>query len=178
MIEADKNEMFPITVTLLDEEVAQLVASQTVSYDIRTMDDLELSPPVSGTLTESTVEGGIYKAQLSLPEAGTYICYATCSGFFTSSEEIVINEVSYTDAAKYNLPHNLLVTDVLRTTADVDMTPSQTARNVPEGKTDYIVTVVKRDSDVDWSDPVSSGISYAHYAATTDTLPYMMGGAY
>lgn len=178
MIEANKNEMFPITVTLLDEEVAQLVASQTVSYDIRTMDDLELIPPVSGTLTESTVEGGIYKTQLSLPEAGTYICYATCSGFFTNSDEIVVREESVIEVAKRNYPHNLSVIDVVRTTADADRTPSQILRNVPPGKTDYITTFVKSDSDSGWDFPVASGTVFAWYESSEANLPYMMGAEY
>lgn len=176
MIEANINEAFPVSVTLLDEESAHLVANQVVTYDIRTFDDLELSPPVSGTLAESSIEGGIYKAEVSLPSAGTYICYATCSGFFSSSEDIVVTEENCIDAAKYNLPHNISVMDIIKTT--VSGNSSQLARRVPLGKTDYIVTLVKRETDVDWSNPVSSGTSYAHYTSTSDALPFMMGGAY
>lgn len=176
MIEANINESFPVSVTLLDEESAQLVSGQTVTYDIRYFDDSILSPPVSGTLYESTVEGGIYKAEISLPIAGTYICYATCSGFFSSSEDIVINAENCIDVAKYTLPHNISVIDVQRT--NTSGTLSQIARNVPIGKTDYIVTLVKRDIDLDWSNPVSSGTSYAHYTSLSDNLPFMMGGAY
>lgn len=178
MIEANINESFPVSVTLLDEETSQLITGKTVMYDIRTIDDFVLSPPVSGTLVESTVEGGIYKAEISLPEEGTYICYATCSGFLASSEEIVINSDSILEAVKYNLPHNISVIDIPRTTLSGTATPSQLARNVPEGKTDYIVTLVKRDSDLDWNNPVSSGTSYAHYTSINSELPFMMGGEY
>lgn len=178
MIEANINESFPVSVTLLDEETSQLIAGKTVVYDIRTIDDLVLSPPVSGTLTESIVEGGIYKAEVSLPEAGTYICYATCSGFLASSEEIIINGENAIDVAKYNLPHNISVIDVPRSTSSEDMTPSQIARKVPEGKTDYIITLIKRESDLDWSNPVSSGTSYAHYTSINSELPFMMAGEY
>lgn len=176
MIEASINESFPISVTLLDEELAQLVSGQLVTYDIRTFDDLELSPPVSGTLTESSVEGGIYKAEISIPLPGTYICYATCSGFFASSEDIVINYENCIDVAKYNLPHNISVIDIQRTS--VSGTLSQVVRQVPYGKTDYIVTLVKRDTDLDWSNPVASGINYAWYESLASNLPYMMGGEY
>ncbi len=68
MIEANKNELFPITVSLLDDTIAELVVNQTVTYDVRTIDDGLLSPPISGSLVESTVEGGIYKTELSIPD--------------------------------------------------------------------------------------------------------------
>lgn len=178
MIETNKNELFPITVTLYDETTAELVSNKTVTYDIRTIDDDFLSPPLSGTLMESSVEMGIYKTEVSIPTPGTYICYATCSGFVAGYEDIVVNNDSIIEFTKANLPHNTSVMDVPRTTASGDMTSSQISRNVPFGKTDYIVTKIKRDEDSDWSDPVSSGISYAHYVSTEDRLPYMMGGPY
>lgn len=178
MIEANKNESFPISVSLVDDGLAELVAGQVVSYDVRTVDDLPLLPPISGTLDESTVEAGIYKKEISIPDSGSFICYATCSGFVSSTEEIVINEVSPIEISKYNLPYNISVIDVPRTTTSGAATPSQTARNVPIGKTDYIVTLVKRDGDLDWTDPVSSGTSYAHYTSVGTDLPYMMGGPY
>lgn len=178
MIEANINESFPVSVTLLDEELAQLVSGQVVTYDIRNFDDSVLMPPVSGTLNESTVEGGIYKIQLSLPKAGTYICYVVADGFFTNSEEIVVREESAIDVAKRNYPHNLSVIDVVRTTADADRTPSQILRNVPSGKTDYITTFVKSDSDSGWDFPVASGTVFAWYESSESTLPYMMGAEY
>lgn len=178
MIEANKNESFPITVSLFDDLEAELVTGKTVSYDIRTIDDQLLSPPISGSLTESTVESGIYKTELSIPSAGNFICYATCSGFITSTEDIIINEESCAEVSKYNLPHNISVIDVPRTTASGAVTASQLARKVPLGKTDYIVTLIKADSDSDWTNPVSSGVSYAHYSSVTDDLPYMMGGEF
>lgn len=176
MIEANKNELFPITVTLMDDLESSLVSGKTVEYDIRTVDDQFLSPPVSGSLTESTVEGGIYKTEVSIPTAGSYICYATCSGFITSTEDIVISEENCAEVSKYNLPHNISVVDVPRTTTSGSA--SQIARNVPLGKTDYILTIIKRDTDSNWNDPVSSGVSYAHYNSVTDDLPYAMGGPF
>lgn len=176
MIEASVNESFPIAVTLMDEEMARLVAGQVVTYDVRTLNDLELSPPISGTLHESSVENGIYKAEINLTDIGSYICYATCSGFFTSSEEILINN-SFIDIVSCSFPHNISVTDVVRSSVDIERTTSQINRQVPFGKTDYILTAIKRDTDVDWSNPVSSGVSYAHYSSIDALLPYRMGAS-
>jgi len=178
MIEANKNESFPITVSLLDEGLAELVTGQEVLYDVRYINDAPLSPPISGSLDESTVASGIYKTELAIPTAGSYICYATCSGFLTSTEDIVINEEDVVEVSKYNLPYNISVIDILRTTASGSATPSQISRNVPVNKTDYIITLIKKDTDMDWNAPVSSGISYAHYVSTDDSLPFMMGGPY
>jgi len=178
MIEANKNESFPIAVTLIDEETGGLASGEQVFYDLRTMEDLPLSPPISGTLEESTVTQGVYKAEVSIPDSGIYICYATCSGFYAGTEEIVINDESLYELSKTNSPHNLSVIDMPRTTVSGNATASQVARNVPYGKTDYIISIIKRDSDVDWSNPVTSGISYAHYRTSDDDLPFMMGGPF
>lgn len=175
MIEANKNEAFPITVSLLDEGLAELVSGKEVLYDVRYINDAPLTPPISGVLEESTVVSGIYKKEISIPEAGVYICYATCSGFLTSTEDIVISAENVIEVSKYNLPYNTSVIDVPRNGVS---TPSQTARNVPDGKTDYIVTIIKHDTALDWSNPVSSGTSYAHYRTINDSLPYMMGGPF
>jgi len=178
MIEANKNESFPITVSLIDDVTAELVADQTVTYDVRTIDDALLSPPVSGSLSESTVEGGIYKTQLSLPDSGAYICYATCSGFLAGTEEIIINNENIYEVTKANRPHNFSIIDIPRITASGTPNPSQIYRKVPPGRTDYIVTLIKNDSDLNWDNPVSSGISYAHYESVSSELPYMMGGEF
>jgi len=178
MIEANKNELFPITVSLFDEIRGELVGQKQVIYDIRTIDDNHLTPSVTGTLSESSVEDGIYKTELSLPESGSYICYATCSGFITSTEEIMISNENIYEITKENRSYNTSVIDVPRITVSGSGNSSQIARNVPVGKTDYIITKVKRDDDVDWTNPVSSGTSYAHYTSMADTLPYMMGGAF
>ena len=174
MISAVKNIPFPIVVSLVDEFSGELVQGGNVSYDVRTMNDLELSPPISGSLSESTIENGIYKKEISIPIVGSFICYATCSGFLTSTETIIIEESTF-ETYKYNLPYNTSVIDVLR---NGPATLSQIARNVPDGKTDYIISMIKRDEDLDWSSPVSSGISYAHYRTITDDLPYMMGAGF
>ena len=178
MIEANKNELFPVTVSLSDDLTAALVTNQVVTYDVRTIDDVPLVPPVSGTLLESTVEGGIYKKELSLASAGSFICYASCSGFITSTEELIINEENIYEVTKANRPHNFSVIDVPRSTVSGTATASQIFRNVPLGRTDYIVTIIKRDTDIDWTDPVSSGISYAHYKTVSDDLPYAMGSEF
>lgn len=94
MIEANKNELFPITVSLLDELTGRLVSGGVVTYDIRTIDDALLAPPVSGTLSESSVEVGIYKTEVSIESFGTFICYASCDGYMAGTENIVISDRS------------------------------------------------------------------------------------
>lgn len=178
MIEANKNEQFPITVSLIDEDTAELVTNQVVTYDVRTINDLVLSPPVSGSLSESAVEGGIYKTQISLSEAGIYICYASCSGFLAGTEEIVISDENIYEVTKSNRPHNMSVIDVPRSTSNGSETASQLSRKVPLGKTDYIITLIKNEDDDNWDNPVSSGVSYAHYSSVSDDLPYMMAGEF
>jgi hypothetical protein len=178
MIEANKNESFPIAVTLINDETGELETGEQVFYDIRDMNDIPLNPAISGTLTESTVEYGVYKTEVSILDAGLYICYATCSGFLAGTEEIVIHEENIYDLAKSHRPYNVSVEDVIRTTDDIDRTPSQIARKVPLGKTDYIITKIKSDEDSNWENPISEGISYAHYVSEDQDLPYMMGGEF
>jgi len=176
MIDAVKNELFPILVSLVDEFSGTLVPGGNVLYDIRNINDTPLIPPISGSLVESSVEAGIYKKEISIPTAGSYICYATCSGFLASTETIAIKEESIFDMYKYNLPYNTSVIDVQRTS--ISGTLSQIARNVPLNKTDYIVSMTKHDTDLNWNNPVSSGVSYAHYKSINDDLPYMMAGEF
>jgi hypothetical protein len=74
MIRVDVSEQFPILVQLVNEQTGELAIGETVYYDIRqALDDSELVPPVSGTLTESTVEQGLYKNVESISEPGQYI---------------------------------------------------------------------------------------------------------
>lgn len=176
MIEANKNELFPVTVSLIDDNELGLVPGKEVIYDIRYINDTPLSPPVSGSLIESNIEGGIYKKEVSIPKSGSYICYATCSGFISSTESIIINEESCVEVSKYNLPHNISVLNVKRTS--VSGTVSQLNRNVAIDDTDCVVTMVKRDSDSGWNDPVASGVNFAWYESIEATLPYMMGAEY
>ena len=175
MIRADISENFPITVALWDEETGQNVSGQTVYYDVRTMADASLSPPLAGTLTESTVTSGIYRTTLSIDTAGEYVCYATCSGFYSSTEEILINPESIYDLAKQNRHYNISVEDVVRTNGVP--TASQAVRNVPLNRTDYVITKIKDDSDSDWSSTTASGIVYAWYNSTDDTVPFKMGAS-
>lgn len=175
MIRVNENETFPILVSLVDEASGVLASGRTIYYDIRDINDAPLSPPISGTLTESIVEPGIYRTTESIDTAGTYICYATCSGFLSNTEEIIVNPENIYSLVKQTQNYNISVEDVPRTTASGSMTASQLIRNVPLGKTDYIVTKIKGDSDVDWSNPVTSGTIWAWYHSTADELPYMMG---
>lgn len=172
MIRVNINENFPIIVALWDEETGENASGQVVSYDVRDMDDVVLSPPINGLLTESTVASGIYRETISINDAGQYICYTTCSGFYSSSEEIIVNSENIYDLTKQNMNHNLSVEDVLRTNSTP--TASQTTRKVSLNVTDYLITKVKGDSDTDWDNPVASGIMYAWYRSTADEVPYKM----
>jgi len=174
MIRVDKNEIFPILVSLIDEPAGQLAAGQTVYYDIRQMNDSPLSPVVTGTLTESLVEAGIYRSQETIPAAGEYIIYATCSGFITNTEEIIVNPESIYDLEKQNRHYNISVEDVIRENAVI--TPDQTTRKVALGNTDYVMTWIKRDDDSTWATTTTSGITYAWYKDESDAVPYKMGG--
>jgi len=174
MIKANISEQFPILVSLFDEDTQTLSSGKTVYYDIRKLDDSPLSPPINGTLVESTVEAGLYKTAASIPEAGIFVCYATCSGFITSTEEIVIAEQNIYDLVNHNHHYNISVEEVTRVA--VSPNASQIARNVPLNKTDYIITRIKADDAADWSAPVASGTVYAWYHSTTDLVPFKMGG--
>ncbi len=176
MIKANLNEDFPILVSLFDEETQSLSNGQQVGYDIRYLDDTALSPPISGTLIESTIEPGMYKTSLSIPDPGIFICYATCSGFISSTEEIVIEELNVYELINNNHHYNISVENILRDNASPN--PSQISRNVAINDTDYVITRIKADSSLDWSNPVSSGIVYAHYKDDGSTIPYMMGGPF
>lgn len=173
MIRVDISEQFPILVSLIDENTGQLAGGQTVYYDIRKMDDSSLSPPVAGTLTESSVESGIYRTEVSISTAGEYVVYATCSGFITNTEEVIVNPESIYELEKQNRHYNISVEDVIRENAVA--TPSQTIRKVDVGNTDYVISWIKRDSDTTWSGTTTSGITYAWYRDVSDKVPYKMG---
>jgi hypothetical protein len=173
MIRVNENEQFPIVVQLVNEESGELASGETVYYDIRDMADNPLSPAVSGTLIESTVEPGIYKSTASIPDSGRYVIYATCSGFLANTEEIIVNPENIYELVKQNRHYNISVEDVIRTNATP--TASQTIRNVPMNRTDYVITTIKRDSDPDWSSTTTSGIVYAWYRNITEDVPYKMG---
>ena len=176
MIRVDKYEQFPILVQLVDEQAATLATGKTVTYDIRkAADDTSLSPPVAGTLTESLVSPGLYRTVVSgIPTGGQYLIYATCSGFITNSEELIVNPENIYELTKQNRHYNISVEDVIRENATP--TASQTTRKVPLGRTDYVITVIKSDTDTDWTVTTTSGITYAWYRDITDTVPYKMGG--
>jgi len=174
MIKIDIGEEFPVSVALFDECAGSLATGMDVYYEIRYADtDAPLSPPISGTMSESIVETGVYKVVESIPADGEFIFYATCSGFMANTEEIIVNAESLYDLTK---AYNVSVEDVPRTNATP--TASQTARNVPMNRTDYIVHRIKRDTDPDWFGTTVSGVIYAHYRTLTDDLPYLMGGPF
>jgi hypothetical protein len=177
MIRVNKNETFPITVSLVDEVALEAATGKTVYYDIRRQPgDVSLSPPHTGILVESTIEPGIYNALESVDTAGEYVVYATCSGFISNTEELIVNAENIYEVVKNTHQYNISVEDVIRESAVP--TASQAARNVPLGLTDYVVTWIKAETDADWSTPVSSGIVWAHYRSTDDTVPYLMGGPF
>ena len=174
MIRVYKNEVFPIMASLIDESTGNNASGETVRYDVRYIDDSPLSPPINGVLPESSIEPGIYKKGISIPSAGTYIWLATCSGFPSGAEEIMVDEQ---DAVSANRHYNISAEDVVRTTVSGGATPSQVVRKVPQNETDYIITRIKADDAADWSSPIASGTTHAWYNSTTDSLPYKMAGS-
>lgn len=176
MIRADINEEFPVSVSLVDEIKGVAVSNRTVLYDVRTVNDIPLTPPLSGTLTESLVEPGIYTTDLSISNAGEYIMYTTSSGFLPGTEEIIINEENIYDLVKQNRHYNISVEDVARSNSIP--TASQAVRHVPLGKTDYIITRIKYDNMPDWAGSTVSGTTYAWYKNIDDDVPYKIGGPF
>ena len=174
MIRTNENEIFTVLVQLIDEDTRSLSTGKTVYYDIRkAIDDSSLSPPVEGTLIESTVEPGLYKKTVSVSDDGQYIIYTTCSGFISNSEELIVNSENLYELTKQNRHYNIFPEDVLRT--NTTPTASQTIRKVPLGSNDYVVNRIKKDDAADWSEStVASGVVWAWYRNTTDTLPYRM----
>ncbi len=172
MIRADTNEILPIVAALIDEGTGDFVSGESVFYDVRhAEDDSELLPTISGTLVESSVKSGIYRTTISIPNAGAYICYMSCSDFLTGTEDLIINPENIYELTKQNRNYNIFVEDVVRTTISGNY--GQTVRKVPSGATDYILTKIKSDGSVDWSDPSTvSGSVWAWYGSTTDSLPY------
>ncbi len=174
MIRVDINETFTIAAQLIDEETESLATGRTVYYDIRdSATDAILSPPVSGTLTESTVQTGLYKTTESIPTAGQYLIYTTASGFLANSEELIVNSENIYNLTKQNRFYNISPEDVVRENAVA--TASQTVRNVPMGYTDYVITKVRADDDNDWDTTTVSGVTYAWYTSISETVPYRMG---
>ena len=176
MIRVNIGESFIITVALWDEDTGLNASGRTVYYDVRDVNDTALSPPLNGVLPESTTESGIYRKSLTINTPGEYVCYATSIGFYSSTEEIIVNPENIYDLVKQNRHYNVSVEEVLRTNATANA--SQIARNVGLNKTDYIITILKGDTDSDWSGTTTSGVVYAHYRSITDDLPFRMGGAY
>lgn len=174
MIRADINERFPISVTLVDEAAESVAPNKIVYYDVRDIDDNVLSPPMSGTLSESLVEPGIYTTELSISNPGEFVIYTTSSGFLPGTEEVIINYENIYNLVKQNRHYNISVEDVTRT--NTIPTVSQTIRKVPLNKTDYIITNIKSDTMLDWTTSTVSGTTYAWYNDIGDEVPFKMGG--
>jgi hypothetical protein len=95
MIRAGVSEIFPITATLIDEINSVVSTGNVVLYEIRQQpNDTPLTPILSGVFVESATTPGIYIATLVINEIGSYVVYVSCSGFTTSTEEIIIEAVS------------------------------------------------------------------------------------
>lgn len=177
LLRADKNEKVVLTAALIDESTGNFVPGEVVHYDVRKAeDDSVLSPAIDGILTESTVKQGIYKTMLSIPDAGVYLCYTSCSGFLTATEDLIINTENIYSLVKQGRNYNISVEDVIRTSTIP--TASQTSRKVPQGQTDFIITRIRNDEDNDWNSTTVSGVVYAHYRSTIDILPYRMGSEF
>jgi len=175
MIRVDINEVFPVAVSLVDENTGALSPGQTVYYDIRAVNDTPLAPPLAGTLTESSVEPGVYKTVVGISSPGQYIIYATCSGFVSNTEEVLVNPENIYQLTKMNRHYNISVEDVIR--ENTIPTTSQSVRNVPLGATDYVITIIKHDGDTDWTSTTTSGVTYAWYRDIDQRAPYKMGSA-
>ena len=176
MINTNIGQSFTLTSVLEDEATREISSGETVYYDIRKQPgDTALSPAVSGVLLESSVEPGVYKNYVTINEAGNFIAYITCSGFFPATEDIYVAEENIVELIKQNRHYNISVEDVVRTSTTP--TANQALRNVPLGLTDYVVTKIKSDSDSDWSGAsVVEHTVYAWYSSDTDIAPYKMGG--
>ena len=175
MIRVNTGEYFPILVALVDESNGVNATGETVYYDIRDENDFPLSPPISGTLTESTTEPGIYRTTVSIPDPGEYIIYASCedSDFLSNIEGVIVNPENIYTLVKQNRSYNLSVEDVIRNNAIP--TASQILRKVDVGQTDYLINRVKRDSEFDWNGAtVASGSIFAWYRNLEDDVPYKM----
>lgn len=175
MIKTNIGQTFILTSVLEDESTGQVATGETVYYDIRKQPgDTVLSPAVTGTLIESSIEPGVYRTNVTLNESGNFVSYITCSGFYPGVENISVDDENITDLVKQNRHYNISVEDVVRTTETP--TANQVTRNVPLNRTDYVVTKIKPDGDLDWSgDSVVQNTVYAWYTNNTDTIPYKMG---
>jgi hypothetical protein len=176
MITVNVNETFPIVAILYNEITGGAASGETVSYEVRKQPgDVIPSPGISGTLTESSVTPGTYTKNISIPTAGTYLVYVTCTGFLSNVEEVVVSSENLYEVLKQNRHYNISVEDVPRSNSIP--TASQITRKVPLGRTDYVVTKIKQDNDSDWSGDIEEGRVYAWYLDETSRAPYKMGGS-
>lgn len=174
MIKSSIDELFTLMVSIVDQNELPITGAD-VYYNIRTLDDAQLTPAVSGTLSESSMTEGVYSTELAISTADSYIGYIYGTGFATVAKNIMIYDESLESIFQSSLLHNLLVETVVR---EGSATTSQMLRNVGVGKTDYVITKAKRQSDTDFTSPVGSGISYAYYRSPYSDKPYLMGGPF
>jgi len=99
MIRVDKNEQFPLTAMILDECSGEIVSSAVVHY--RIVDETETTT-LSGVFSESTVNPGVYIANVSISGSGSYRAYATCSGYNVGTEDIQVNPENIYELTKMN----------------------------------------------------------------------------
>ena len=97
MIRVNIADVFPIA-SIVTDVSGQPAIGKNVYFDIRYTDDTVLSPPNNGVMVESTVASGIYKQDISINTAGSYICYITCTGFLTDTKDIIVNQETVAEA--------------------------------------------------------------------------------
>jgi len=163
MITVDVNELFYLTVVLVDS--MSMGTGEVVNY---TVEDSTNSVVSSGILDESNTYLGTYTKELSLPSYGDYIAYFYADSYPTGMEYIKVKEEALSELIKQNRQTNMSAENVF---AQQDIPD----RNVEAGKTDYVIIRIKRDDDVDWSNPVTERRMYAWYAQMGDEQPVYMG---
>lgn len=163
MIKVGVNEQFSITAALVDED--SMGHGLVVNYVI---EDAGGAYVDGGVLDENLMHNGIYCKYVSLASPGKYRVFYESVGYPTGVEDVTVSQDTLAELVKQNRQGNIAVKNILAI-SDI------LARNVAVGKTNYIIIYVKRDSDLDWSSPVSEKRIYAHYKNLGDDNPYYMG---
>jgi hypothetical protein len=165
MIVVDKNEQFILTASFISDFL--LLEGADVSYEIYDDSDIVVS---SGTMAESSVQPGIYKANESISEGGYYICYINTEDRSIAEQIEVNNDTDYL-LAKQNRNYNISIEEVVLTNVP---TGTQVDRNVKQGNTDYVIERVKEDGNDDWIGTTASGNVYVWYQQ--NSRPFKVGG--
>jgi hypothetical protein len=111
MIRVDISNIFPIAATVSDTN-GNIISGEDVYFDIRYTDDTPLIPANIGIMHESTVASGIYKQDISIDIAGSFICYITCAGYPTTTKDIVVNQETVAEEVWSDTLATALLTDV------------------------------------------------------------------